>query len=547
MSDPKDPFGRNDKTVLRLNPGGRRPVPPPQPQAPPPPPPPAYAPPPPAYAPPPPQNYGAPPQGYGAPQPPPSPYGAPPPPPAYPQPGYQQNQQRPAYPQPGYSPAAQPGQHGDEWFSPPPPPAPAPAGQQGGRALVLRRDVPIAANDNVMLEAAAPMLLLLGRLRTSLMRANFANLMEQVADAIEEFEKKMRAESVPQEQSDMAKYAMCATADDIVQHIPSEERHVWVQYSMLSRFFGERVGGLRFYEKLDQAKMDPVVNYNVLELMYACLAIGFQGVHRTASGGAAQLQKIQRDLYELLRRVRAKTREDLSPHWRGQSLPTDAATFRIPMWALFALSGALLSAMFVTLRILLAGNAQAVTDEMGRLFADTPLTIERGAVPVPAEPAPPPPPPRASTQLERIRARMADEIAKKMADAVESGSSIIIRVGSFTTFDSGQATVLESFKPLAVKIGQALEAEPGDIRIVGHTDNVKIVTARFPSNFELSVARANAVADLIRPHISKKERFKVEGKGESQPIGSNQTAEGRARNRRVEISIPREETLRQGQ
>ena len=48
--------------------------------------------------------------------------------------------------------------------------------------------------------------------------------------------------SVPENQARTAKYALCATADDIVQNIPSEERHAWTQYSMLSRFFGERIG-----------------------------------------------------------------------------------------------------------------------------------------------------------------------------------------------------------------------------------------------------------------------------------------------------------------
>jgi type VI secretion system protein ImpK len=520
MSDPGDPFGRNDKTVLRLNPGGRRPAPPPaQPQQPPQPSP--YAPPPP------------PPPAHG--------YAAPPiPPPSYPAP--------PAYtPPPSYAPMnsgsvpAGPVVGADEWFSPPPPPPPT-SGAPGGKALILKRDVPVAANYNPMLEAAGPLLLLLGRLRTSLMRANFANLMEQVADAIEDFEKRMRAEAIPQEQSDMAKYAIAATADDIVQHIPSEERHIWVQYSMLSRFFGERVGGVRFYEKLDQAKLDPTTNYNVLELMYACLSIGFQGVHRTSAGGAAALQMVQRNLYEILRKARPKIRDDLSPHWRGQSLPTDAATFRIPFWAMSAVAAALLFGMFVTLRILLSGNTQAVTDEMSRLFADTPLTIERSATPVPAAPVPQPAV-RASTQLERIRAKLEKEIAAKQADARENGNFIIVSVGDYASFASGQATVLDSFKPIAAKIADALEKEPGDIRIVGHTDNVKIRSARFPSNYELSVERANAVAALLKLGISNHGRFKIEGKGESMPMASNDTAEGRARNRRVEISIPREQSL----
>ena len=76
---------------------------------------------------------------------------------------------------------------------------------------------------------------------------------------------------------------------------------------MLSRFFGERVGGVRFFEILNHHKLDPLINYPVLELQHACLALGFQGMHRAnPTGGLASLQQIQRDLYETLRRVRPK-------------------------------------------------------------------------------------------------------------------------------------------------------------------------------------------------------------------------------------------------
>lgn len=510
MSDQGDPFERTNKTVLRLNPGGRRPA-PPQPAAP------------------------------AQPQPSPQPNWAPASTPSPPSPvGYAPPPSQGQYSMGGNAPpppVVQPGQQ-DAWFSPPPPPPPS--GPMAGGSLILKRDVPVAANANLLLEAAAPVLLLLGRLRTSLMSANFANLMDQVADAIEEFDKTMRLESVTPSIADDAKYILCATCDDIVQHIPSEERHVWVRYSMLSRFFQERVGGVRFYEKLDKAKQDPATNYDLLELIYACFAVGFGGMYRTQAGGAATLQGVIRNTYELLRRTRPRTREDLSPHWRGQELPSAGTTFRIPLWALSAVALAALFGVFVTLRILLSGNTEVVTAEMGRMFPDTELGIERAAVAVPA----PPVPIKVSTQLERIRTRLKADIESNKVDPVESGQSIIIRVGAFALFDSGQATVRADFAPIAEKIAEALEAEPGEIRIVGHTDNVRIVTAKFPSNFELSLERAKAVANVIKGRISQPDRIKIEGKGDAAPLAPNSTPEGRGRNRRVELSIPREETMK---
>jgi type VI secretion system protein ImpK len=495
MSDP--PFSRNERTIIRPNPGGRRQsatsnttpqVQPPQ-----------YAP----------------------------PGGVPPTPPA----------------------GAPGAGNQDDWVRTQPTPPPAEASQQ---ALILKRDVPVASNENVLLEAAGPILLLLGRLRVSLMRANFANLMGQVADAIEEFEHKIRGASVPENQARLAKYALCATADDIVQNIPSEERHYWAQYSMLSKFFGERTGGVRFFEDLERAKADPSTNYALLELMHACLSLGFQGVHRTSSGGAAQLQMIQRNLYELLRRTRPRTDADLSPHWRGQDIPPPPSRFRVPFWAPTAVAASLVFILFAVFAYLLSSDTSVAAAELRALFPETLLDVERKPLPRtepppppprPAQPVEPPKPPQ-MTQLERIRAALVEEIAAKKADAVENGSSIIIRVGTLDTFPSGSATVLDTFKPIGLKIAAALTKEPGDIRVTGHTDNVPIFTVRFPSNYELSLERAKAVAAVLRPGIADPERLKTEGKADTQPVAPNNTEEGRARNRRVEISIPREETLR---
>jgi type VI secretion system protein ImpK len=499
MSDP--PFNRSDRTIIRPNPGGRRPTAPT-----------------PATPAPPPQSY----------QPPPSPM--------------------PSYPQP---PAPTGGSgNPEDWVRTAPVQPPPETAQQ---ALILKRDVPVAANENILLEASSPILLLLGRLRVSLMSANFANLMSQVADAIEEFEQKLRRASVPEAQARQAAYVLCATADDIVQNIPSEQRHYWTQYSMLAKFFGERTGGVRFFEELERAKADPSSNYSVLELMYACLALGFQGIHRTGSGGAAQLQMIQRNLYELLRRTRPRTDSDLSPHWRGQDIPPPVTGFRIPFWAPVAVVASLVFLMFIGMRVLLSSDTDTVTVEMRRLFPESALALERIPIPVAAPvagPRPPPPPPieppkpPGPTQLERIRAVLAEEIAAKKADALENGASIVIRVGNLTTFPSGSATVLESFKAVGNKIAAALDKEPGDIRITGHTDNVAIATIRFPSNYELSLERAKAVAAVIKPGIADGGRLKVDGKADTQPVAPNDTEDGRSRNRRVEISIPREETLR---
>jgi type VI secretion system protein ImpK len=491
---PANPFGRVERTIIRPNPGGRLP------QA---------------------ADPGR--------TPPRAPF-SPTPPSTSPSSAY--SPQSPGY---ATAPVSHPP---EEWVSTPTaplqPPVAAPAGP------MLRVDELVAPNANPIMRAAGPLLQLLGRLRVALMRASFASLMEQVADAVKFFETDIRSAGISEQQANTAKYILCATADDIVQHIPTEDRHVWTQYSMLSRFFGERVGGVRFFEILDRLKADPLANYPVLELQHACLALGFQGMHRTSPNGLPSLQTIQRNLYEMLRRVRPKSDTDLSPHWRGQELANRRLRTRVPTWMVAAVVAALLTAGYFTLRTLLSAGAENAAAVALALHPGDPIELKRRVI-APPPPPPPPPPPDRITQLQRIRAALATEKLACAMTADQTGSFIIIRVCDLVLFEAGRATVLDAFKPVAARVAATLDKEPKHIKVVGHTDNTPISTVRFPSNFELSVERAKAVAAVLKPGLTDPGRIDIEGKGPDAPIASNATPEGRARNRRVEIFIERSE------
>jgi type VI secretion system protein ImpK len=414
----------------------------------------------------------------------------------------------------------------------------------GVNVAPVKIDELVAPNENPILRSAGPLLLLLGRLRVALARASFASLMEQVADAIVFFDKDIRSAGVSEAHANAAKYIICATADDIVQNIPTEDRHVWTQYSMLSRFFGERTGGVRFYEELTRLKQDPVVNYNVLELQHTCLAIGFHGIHRTSAGGVATLQQIQRDLYETLRRVRPKAYRELSPHWQGQNLAGQASRVRVPWWAVLGVSGLVLFGVYFVLLYWLTGGADLAAAALANLHDTGKLSLTR-KVQLPAPPPyVPPPEPDKITQLQRICAALKPEVAAGKAAVEQTANQIIIRVGNVLLFNSGSATVLDEFKPISERVAQTLDKEEGFIKVIGHTDSTPIGASnvRFPSNYQLSVERAKSVVALFSKSLAKPDRLQSDGKGETAPIADNKTAEGRAKNRRVEMLIPRTDT-----
>jgi type VI secretion system protein ImpK len=469
--DQPSPFGRGDRTIIRPNPGGRMPPSPPPRSAPPP----AAGP------------------------------------------------SQVSYPAAPATPGAS-----EDWISTQTPSQPI---EERRGAPDLRLDELAAPNENPILRAAGPLLLLLGRLRVALLKAPFASLMGQVADAIAFFERDIRSAGIPEQQANTAKYILCATADDIVQNIPTDERHVWTQYSMLSRFFGERIGGVRFFEELEKALKDPLINYPLLELQHTCLALGFQGLHRTSPNGPAALQQIQRNLYETLRRVRPKLARDLSPRWQGQKLASAATRVRVPLWAVASIVAALLLAVYVTLLMLLSGGSDALASTAQTLHPSGRIEIARRV----AAPPPPPQPQPVNAQLPRIKRELSDECIT----VSQSGSVIVIRLCDLALFDSGKAEVHDAFKPAATRIARLLEQEPGFIRIVGNTDNQPIKSVRFPSNWHLSVARARAVGELLKNGLSHPERVQIEGKGPDVPVATNATPDGRAKNRRVDVLIPR--------
>jgi len=77
----------------------------------------------------------------------------------------------------------------------------------------------------------------------------------------------------------------------------------------------------------------------------------------------------------------------------------------------------------------------------------------------------------------------------------------------------------------------------GTVLVTGYTDNVPIRTVRFPSNYELSQARADAVRRIIDERLQAKNRTRAEGRADSDPLAPNDSAENRSRNRRVEVTL----------
>jgi chemotaxis protein MotB len=145
--------------------------------------------------------------------------------------------------------------------------------------------------------------------------------------------------------------------------------------------------------------------------------------------------------------------------------------------------------------------------------------------------------------LEELRDSLKQEIEAKEVKITELEGRLTVNLMDKVLFDSGKAEVKKVGRDVLSKIaGNLLNKYPDRAVLVeGHTDNVPIgseLRARFPTNWELSTARATAAVRYLQDHGGvSPERLSAIGYSEYRPIASNDTEEGRAKNRRIEIIL----------
>jgi type VI secretion system protein ImpK len=128
-----------------------------------------------------------------------------------------------------------------------------------------------------------------------------------------------------------------------------------------------------------------------------------------------------------------------------------------------------------------------------------------------------------------------------VVSVVGTAATPVVRVGNRNGFPAGRAVLPPALTAVLERIGTALKPEPGTVQVVDYTDNEPIHTVQFPSNFQLSTARAKAASAAVARTLGNASRLSAEGRADADPIASNTTAEGREQNRRIEIVLHRPE------
>jgi type VI secretion system protein ImpK len=394
-----------------------------------------------------------------------------------------------------------------------------------------------------LVAAASPLLAAAVRITSDRGQApDVDSLRVAMVAAMRRFETEALATGMDTRSLRAARYALCATIDDLVLSTPWGSASSWAQQSMTSIFHNEVTGGERFFDILDQMQQDLGHHAPVVELMYLCVSLGFIGRYRVMPRGTAAVSELRDGVYRTIRQRRGDFERELSPQWRGIAAGARRLSQRVPLWVPALSAVAVAAAMFVGFTFLLASISDVAFAELFSLPPRGEVTVPRAVAPGPVAPvvasraASPVVP---SGTFAKLRQFLAPEIKAGLVQVLQDAQTVTVRLTNRNMFGSGEATLATSYAPLLARIGDALNEETGNVMVYGFTDDQPIRTARFPSNFELSQTRADAVGALLRARLKDPGRLRAQGKGQADPIAANTTADGRQQNRRIEIVLVR--------
>lgn len=424
---------------------------------------------------------------------------------------------------------------------------PTPGGRPGGPAPRRPRPVPSATGAPLpegtdgrgpLVRAAHGLLLLAPRLATRTPQADPAELRLRLEAELARFRERAAALGADPRQVEAGHYALCALLDDTILNTPWGAHGGWKSDSLAGTLHHDVAAGERFFALLDQAGREPSRARPLLELLAACLAMGFEGRYRLAPGGQAELGRIRSELYARLAADAGGVERELSPAWQGAGARHVPLAERLPLWVAGVAALAVLATVYTLLAVQLGGIVGRLGPAVAGLPPHRPVELVRTVEAAPMPRPQPPPRPIATPLAERLLTCL--RAAGLPGEAVsEDLQKLRIRLPNAGLFASGRAEIDAAVTPLLACLGRELAKEPGRVLIVGHTDDRPIRTARFPSNWELSRARAEAVRAGLAPAFGDPGRIAVDGRADTEPIAPNSDEAGRARNRRVEILVLR--------
>jgi type VI secretion system protein ImpK len=373
---------------------------------------------------------------------------------------------------------------------------------------------------NPLVALANRLLALVPQIRATSHLADPAALRESIAQGLREFEAQARAANISPERVLAARYILCTVLDEAAAGTPWGGSGQWGRHSLLAMFHNETGGGEKVFQLMAKLAQNPSANRDLLELVYAALALGFEGRYRVIDGGRAQLEAVRERLAQIVAKERGSHAPALAQHWQGVTPKRRGLLSWLPLWVSGAVAGLLLVGAYLGFNVSLSGQSDPVYAQIQALRLLPPAPAVKLQAPTP-----------------RLAQFLQNEVRAQLVAVRDEIDRSVITIRGDGLFAPGAARLTLEREALMQRIADALAKAPGSVLVTGHTDSVPIRTARFPSNWHLSEERANAVREILVTDGLAPERVRAEGRADAEPVASNDTPANRALNRRVEITV----------
>lgn len=199
---------------------------------------------------------------------------------------------------------------------------------------------------NTLVAAASELLSQVVRLKHSETPEDLSALNERLTACLKLFEMHALHNGAESSEVTVARYVLCTVADEAVVTTPWGNESEWSQMSLLSSLHSETFGGEKFFQLLERLTKNPSRHLPMLELMYLCLSLGFEGKYRVQARGMLELDAIRDALYRQIRQLRGDVPRGLSPHWEGLSDQRRRLVHIVPVWMVALFTGVCLAVMY---------------------------------------------------------------------------------------------------------------------------------------------------------------------------------------------------------
>ena len=385
-------------------------------------------------------------------------------------------------------------------------------------------DVKKDHSQNILVEAAIPLLNKASQMKYFQSKVSTQDVLNRLKKEIEIFEETAEENGVRYETVTAARYCLCTLLDEFAAKNGWADQE-WSAHSLLVSFHNETWGGEQFFQLLDRIKQEPLKNINLIELMYYCLVLGYMGKYQVLNNGKVSIENIKKELEKIIREYGGQKKSQILLSTTAANNALAKRRKFIPLWILFAVSGAGILLLYSVLNWKLAQNTNDINTRINKLSVGTVAA--------------------SGESIQLIAPLLKNEIDANLLKVNEVPGRSTITILGDELFNSGSDQIIDRYYPVMASVGQALNEVKGRVVVSGFTDDQPIRSTAFPSNWHLSQGRADAVKTILTNYMQDSTRIRSEGKGAENPTVANNSAENRAKNRRVEITVYIEQGAKQ--